>query len=36
MCETIILPVEVYGCEAWSPPLMEELRLNIFDNRILR
>jgi len=32
---TIILPV-VYGCETWSLALREELRLRVFENRVLR
>ena len=34
--KTIILPVVLYGCEAWSLTLMEECRLKVFENRILR
>ena len=34
--KTIILPVLLYGCEAWSLVLREESRLRIFENRILR
>jgi len=33
---TIILPVVLYGCETWSLTLMEELRLRVFENRVLR
>jgi len=33
---TIILPVVLYGCETWSLTLREELRLRVFDNRVLR
>jgi hypothetical protein len=33
---TIILPVVLYGCEAWSVTLKEELRLRVFENRVLR
>jgi hypothetical protein len=33
---TIILPVVLYGCEAWSLPLREERRLKVFQNRVLR
>jgi hypothetical protein len=32
---TIILPVVFYGCEAWSLTLREELRLKVFENRVL-
>ena len=34
--KTIILPVVLYGCEAWSLTLREESRLSVFENRILR
>ena len=34
--KTIILPVVLYGCEAWSLPLREECRLRVFGNRIMR
>ena len=34
--KTVILPVVLYGCEAWSLTLREEGRLRIFENRILR
>jgi hypothetical protein len=30
-----ILPVVLYGCEAWSLNLMEEHRLSVFENRVL-
>ena len=33
---TIILPVVLYGCEAWSLKLREERRLRVFENRVLR
>jgi hypothetical protein len=29
---TIILPVVLYGCEAWSLTLREERRLRVFEN----
>ena len=32
----IILTVVLYGCETWSLTLREELRLRIFENRVLR
>jgi hypothetical protein len=32
----IILPVVLYGCETWSFALMEEHRLRVFENRVLR
>ena len=34
--KTIILPVVLYGCEAWSLILREERRLRVFENRIMR
>jgi hypothetical protein len=34
--KTIILPVVLYGCETWSVALMEEHRLRVFENRVLR
>jgi hypothetical protein len=33
---TIILPVDLYGCETWSLTLREEYRLRVFENRVLR
>jgi hypothetical protein len=33
---TIILPVVLYGCETWSLTLRKELRLRVFENRVLR
>jgi hypothetical protein len=36
MYKTIILPVVLYGCEAWSLTLREEHRLRVFENRVLR
>jgi hypothetical protein len=33
---TIILPVVLYGHEAWSLTLREELGLRVFQNRVLR
>jgi len=33
---TIILPVDLYGCETWSPTLREECKLRVFENRVLR
>jgi hypothetical protein len=32
----IILPVVLYGCEAWSLTLREECRLRVFEKRVLR
>jgi hypothetical protein len=34
--KTIILPVALYGCEAWSLTLREQHRLRVFNNRVLR
>jgi hypothetical protein len=34
--KTVILPVELYGCETWSLTLGEEHRLRVFENRVLR
>jgi hypothetical protein len=36
MYKTIILPVALYGCETSSLMLMEEHRLRVFENRVLR
>ena len=36
MHKTIILPVVLYGCEAWYLTLREERRLRVFQNRIRR
>ena len=33
---TIILPVVLYGCEAWSLTLKEERKLRLFENMVLR
>jgi hypothetical protein len=33
---TIILPLVLHGCEAWSLTLREEHRLRVFENRVLR
>jgi hypothetical protein len=33
--KTKILPVLLYGCEAWSLTLRAESRLRVFENRIL-
>ena len=33
---TIILPVVLYGCEAWSLTLREERKLRGFKNMVLR
>jgi hypothetical protein len=34
--KTVILPVVLYGCETWNLTLMEEHRLRVFENRVLR
>jgi hypothetical protein len=34
--ETVILPLVLYGCETWSLTLVEEHRLRVFENRVLR
>jgi hypothetical protein len=34
--KTIILPVVLYGCEAWSLTVREEHKLRVFENRVLR
>ena len=33
---TIILPVVLYGCEAWSLTLREERNLRVFEKMVLR
>jgi hypothetical protein len=33
---TITLPFVLYGCETWLLTLREELRLRVFENRVLR
>ena len=33
---TIILPVVLYGCEAWSPTTREKRKLRVFENMVLR
>ena len=33
---TIVQPVVLYGCETWSLKWMEERRLRVFENRVLR
>jgi len=33
---TIILPVDLYGCESWSFTFREEGRQRMFENRVLR
>jgi hypothetical protein len=34
--KTVILLVVLYGCETWSLILREELRLRVFENRVLK
>jgi len=36
MYRTIILPVVLYVCEAWSLALREERKLRVFENMVLR
>jgi hypothetical protein len=36
MCRTVILLVVLYVCETWSLTLREELRLRVYENRMLR
>jgi hypothetical protein len=36
MYKTIVLPVVLYGCETWFFAFVEEYRLRVFDNRMLR
>ena len=33
---TVILPVVLYGCEAWSLTTREERKLRVFENMVLR
>ena len=33
---TKILPVVLYGCETWSLTLLEERKLRVFENMVLR
>jgi len=33
---TIIFPVVLYGCEAWSLALREERKVRLFENMVLR
>jgi len=33
---TIILPVDLYGCETWLLTVREECRLRVSENRVLR
>jgi hypothetical protein len=34
--KTIILPVDLYGCETWSLTLREGRSLRVYENRVLR
>jgi hypothetical protein len=34
--KTIFIPVVLYGCETWSVILMEEHRMRMLENRVLR
>jgi hypothetical protein len=34
--KTIILPVILYGCKAWSLTQRQEHRLRVFENKVLR
>jgi hypothetical protein len=34
--KSIIIPVDLYGCETWSLTLREEHRLRVFEKRVLR
>ena len=36
ICRTIILPVVLYECEAWSLKLREDRKLRVFENMVLR
>ena len=36
MYRIIILPLVLYGCETCALSLREELRLRVFENRVLR
>jgi len=33
---TVFWPVVLYGCKIWSLTLMEEFRLRVLENRVLR
>jgi hypothetical protein len=33
---TTIFPVVLYGCETWSLTLREEIRMRVFENKVLR
>jgi hypothetical protein len=34
--KSIILPVVLYGCETWSLTVIEEHKLRVFENRVLK
>jgi len=34
--QTVILPIVLYGCESWSLRVMEESRVRVVKNRMLR
>ena len=34
--QTVILPVVLYGCEAWSLTAREEKKLRVFENMVSR
>jgi hypothetical protein len=36
ICKIIILPVVLYGCEAWSLTLREEHSLTVLEDRVVR
>jgi hypothetical protein len=36
VCRTRVLPVLLYGCETWSLTLLEQQRLRVVENRVLR
>ena len=33
---TVFIPVDFYGCETWSLTLRDELRLRVFEDRLMR
>ena len=33
---TVILPIDLYGCETWSLTFREERKLRVFENMVLR
>jgi hypothetical protein len=36
MNSTVIVPVVLYGCNAWFLPLKKECTLRVYENRVLR